>query len=114
MKIISIDVGIKNLALCLFSLDVVNNTADCEEDNESGLKVDKQITILKWDVVNLTQKEDVTCCGGDTGNLCTAEARFSKNGKYYCLKHSKSASRSAANNIKRVPRRVRGHVLKPC
>ncbi len=89
MKIISIDVGIKNLALCLFSLDVINNTSACEEDNESGLKVDKKITILKWDVVNLTQKDDVTCCGGDTGSLCTAEARFSKNGKYYCLKHSK-------------------------
>ena len=73
MKIISIDVGIKNLALCLFSLDVINNTAACEEDNESGLKVDKKITILKWDVVNLTQKDDVTY--GFTERLFQNECR---------------------------------------
>jgi hypothetical protein len=67
-KIISIDVGIKNLAFCLFSVnDQTHNQ------------------ILLWDVVNLSQKTEIKCC--DQG--CNSPVKFSKNGKYYCLKHAK-------------------------
>ena len=70
-KIISIDVGIKNLAFCLFSInDQTHNQ------------------ILLWDVVNLSQKTEIKCC--DTG--CNSPVKFSKNDTYYCLKHAKKNS----------------------
>lgn len=70
-KIISIDVGIKNLAFCLFSVnDQTHNQ------------------ILLWDVLNLSQKTEIKCC--DTG--CNSPVKFSKNGEYYCLKHAKKHS----------------------
>ena len=70
-KIISIDVGIKNLAFCLFSInDQTHNQ------------------ILLWDVVNLSQKTEIKCC--DTG--CNSPVKFFKNDTYYCLKHAKKNS----------------------
>jgi len=84
MKILSIDVGIKNLALCLFSLSSVSG-----EGVEETLSLDKNVKILKWDVVNLTQKEDLKCCSLDVSGGCLAEVKFAKNGKHYCTKHSK-------------------------
>lgn len=67
MKILSIDVGIKNLAFCLFSV------------TESREK-----TVLLWDTVNLSQPlEDVRC------QDCLKVAKFTKHGKFYCLKHAK-------------------------
>ena len=72
MKILSIDVGIKNLAFCLLS------------------KTNEHFTIAKWDVVNLSQKIDLKCQEIDkTGKLCDKPAKFTKNAKCYCLKHSK-------------------------
>ena len=70
-KIISIDVGIKNLAFCLFSVN--------EQMHNQ---------ILLWDVVNLSQKTEIKCC--DTG--CNSPVKFSKNDIYYCLKHAKKNS----------------------
>ena len=67
-KIISIDVGIKNLAFCLFSIN--------EQTHNQ---------ILIWDVLNLSQKTEIKCC--DQG--CNSAVKFSKNGSYYCLKHAK-------------------------
>ena len=47
MNLLSIDVGIKNLALCLIHLDETNN-----------------FKIEKWDVVNLCKEVKQTCeCG---------------------------------------------------
>ena len=53
MKILSIDVGIKNLAFCLFDKD-------------------EHFKVTKWDIVNLTEEECLKCsfveknitCGG--------------------------------------------------
>ena len=45
MRIISIDVGIKNLALCLFE----------KAENTDYFK------ILKWDVLNLSEQENYKC-----------------------------------------------------
>lgn len=92
--IVSIDVGIKNLALCLLKYE--NN--------------DKH-TIESWDVIDLTQSPaqspaqsiDIVyahkCCGvnksgKDKGKLCTKQPMFrSPSGeKYYCKVHSKSIS----------------------
>ena len=72
MKILSIDVGIKNLALCLLS--------------KSG----ENFTIANWNVVNLSQKIELKCQEVEkTGQSCNKPAKFTKNSKCFCLKHSK-------------------------
>lgn len=73
MKILSIDVGIKNLAFCLFEKP--------EGDNE--------YKIAKWDVINLSQDLEMKCCEIEKTAFCNKPAKFSKNGKCYCLKHCK-------------------------
>jgi hypothetical protein len=78
MKILSIDVGIKNLALCLLC-----KPATSQSDITSW-------GIQKWDVVDLTQKEDPAKCGEIVKfKICNKPAKFIKNCKYFCLKHSK-------------------------
>jgi hypothetical protein len=73
MKILSIDVGIKNLAFCLLCKSATNDWS-----------------ILKWDVVDLTQKEDIAKCGViDKFKLCNKPAKYTKDGQCFCLKHSK-------------------------
>ena len=68
MKILSIDVGIKNLAYCL---------------------MERGVTICKWDVIDLTADLKKQCNITDKNGKCTSCAKFMKNGIYYCLKHSK-------------------------
>ena len=70
MKIVSIDVGIKNLSFCLFEI------------NES-------IKIIKWDNINLGEKTELKCIEIDKNGLCDKPAKFAKDDKCYCLKHSK-------------------------
>jgi hypothetical protein len=73
MKLLSVDVGIKNLAFCLF---VKPDGKDYYE-------------IAKWDVVNLSQQLEYKCCHLEKGAVCDKPAKFSKSGKHYCLKHAK-------------------------
>jgi hypothetical protein len=73
MKILSIDVGIKNLAFCLFEKPPGNN----------------EYKILKWDVVNISSDIESKCCEIEKQIFCNKPAKFSKNGKCYCLKHCK-------------------------
>jgi hypothetical protein len=68
MKLLSIDVGIKNLAYCLMSTD----------------------SIIKWDVINL--------CGADPiCTTCKKPAKFTNQAQddqaqaYFCLKHAKTS-----------------------
>ena len=75
MKILSIDVGIKNLAFCLFSKSV--------EHEENYFHIDK------WDSINLAQQNDMKCLEIEKNQPCNKSAKFTKNGKCYCLKHSK-------------------------
>lgn len=64
MNLLSIDVGIKNLALCLIHLDKENN-----------------FEIIKWDVINLCKEEKQKCnCGKNASHIF--------NNIYYCKKHS--------------------------
>jgi len=75
MKILSIDVGIKNLAFCLFSKSV--------EQEEHFFHIDK------WDSINLAQQSETKCLEIEKNQPCNKPAKFTKNGKCYCLKHSK-------------------------
>jgi len=73
MKILSIDVGIKNLAFCLF------------EKTPTA----QQFKVAKWDVINLSQEETLTCGFTEKNVLCNKQAKFKKDDKCYCVKHSK-------------------------
>jgi len=102
--ILSIDVGIKNLSFCLFEIF------------EYESKKENQIKVLKWDNIDLTKQDDIgsKCIYIDDSNddnlkvketknkskkiknvvgplaeICNKPAKFIKDGKCYCLKHSK-------------------------
>jgi hypothetical protein len=84
-KLISFDIGIKNMAFCLF--DMSNSTPD----------------IQKWDVLNLMNAVENTqqlctcqlkgkpakkCTIPSSPKLCNKKAKYEKNGQYYCEKHA--------------------------
>jgi hypothetical protein len=74
MKILSIDVGIKNLAFCLL-----------EKPHDS-----LHFKITKWDVVNVSEEEEtLKCCYVEKNVICNKPAKFVKDDKCFCLKHSK-------------------------
>ena len=74
MKVLSIDVGIKNLAFCLFDK---SSTA-------------QQFKITKWDIINISeQEENAKCCFIEKNVVCNKPAKFKKDETCYCLKHSK-------------------------
>lgn len=74
MKILSIDVGIKNLAFCLFDK---SPTAE-------------QFKITKWDSIDISEKEDSRKCVFVEKNIiCNKQAKFKKEDNCFCLKHSK-------------------------
>jgi hypothetical protein len=72
MKLLSIDVGIKNLSICLFELELTS-----------------QLKVIKWDNINLSEKIESNCIEVDKNGLCNKPAKYVKDGKCYCLKHSK-------------------------
>ena len=75
MKILSIDIGIKNLAFCLF------DTND-----------DQKFKITKWDIVNLSEEHTLQCVEIDKNNVCNKPAKFKKENVCYCAKHAKKRS----------------------
>ena len=86
MKFLSIDVGIKNLSFCLF----------CNNENTW--------TILHWDNVDLTQQNGLQCMETiSTGGICGKPAKFSKDDKCYCLKHSKKCEYLLPQNDFQMP-----------
>ena len=70
MKILSIDVGIKNLAYCLLDID-----NDKDKDKHD-------FKIIKWDTINLLEQKKCS--------KCDKPAKFSKNNIDYCRKHAKN------------------------
>ena len=74
MKVLSIDVGIKNLAFCLFDK---SPTAE-------------QFKVTKWDIIDISEQEDNMICGFvEKNEICNKPAKFKKNDNCFCLKHSK-------------------------
>jgi len=72
MNIISIDVGMKHLAYCIF------------EVHDSSYK------ILDWGVEDLCNTENNKQCMFVTkGKQCTRGSKYFKDGKYYCKAHAK-------------------------
>jgi hypothetical protein len=74
MKILSIDVGIKNLAFCLFDKSSTND----------------HFKITKWDIIDISEQENIIICGFiEKNEICNKPAKFKKDDNCYCLKHSK-------------------------
>ena len=74
MKILSIDVGIKNLAFCLFDKSPTS----------------EHFKVTKWDIIDISEQENTIICGFVEKNvICNKPAKFKKDDKCYCLKHSK-------------------------
>ena len=96
MKILSIDVGMKYLAYCLF--------------NCGG---DQNLCISSWGVLDLCGQVKVTCSGKLSNEKpCTKTGKLHKDGKYFCKIHAKRANyKIPTNNLtpKRLSRqRVKG------
>lgn len=74
MKILSIDVGIKNLAYCLVNYD------------------NEKMFIEEWDVINICGEKNMICKELTKKNtVCLKKATFFKKEKYYCKTHSKNS-----------------------
>ena len=76
MKIISFDIGIKNLAYCCFYVSSQN-----------------KFEIESWDVINLCEETNYKCCEQNKKKQpCTKEAKYHKNNFYYCKQHAKKSN----------------------
>jgi len=73
MKILSIDVGIKNLAFCLFYKSPESN----------------HFKVIKWDIINISEEEILKCGIIEKNILCNKPAKFKKDNNCFCAKHSK-------------------------
>lgn len=87
MNLISFDIGIKNMAYCIFSINTEAN----------------QLTISSWNTLNLMNAEPIqhicTCVTKPKSTKknktpadipCKRPAKYQKNGVYYCDKHAKA------------------------
>jgi len=71
MKILSIDVGMKNLAFCL-------------------LNYENDYTIEKWDIIDLCENTTNICKGKLKNNeRCSKIAKYTKENEFYCKTHAK-------------------------
>ena len=77
MKLLSIDIGIKNLALC--SMVIKDGVFD----------------ILQWEVVNLCNPEPTCQCvitKKKENKVCDKKATYEKDGEFYCKTHAKKTT----------------------
>jgi hypothetical protein len=88
MKLISIDVGTRNLAYCITRVEGGGGSLVFSEN--SGAK----ICIEDWNVIDLTQQPVIPCCSMPVGRptderLCGKKSAFFKNTEYFCCVHAK-------------------------
>ena len=88
MKILSIDIGIKNLAVAIL------------EQQE-----DDKFIIIKWDIINLCNT--IPSCYN-----CKKSAKFFKKNEYYCKQHTKNSEyKIPATNIKNLHKQNMANLL---
>jgi hypothetical protein len=92
MKVLSIDVGIKNLAYCLFEYDdnisqLYQETTKLED--VKMINILDSIKIVLWDVVDICKTgNEPKCCF----NGCNTVPKFYKADSHYCRKHAKNGT----------------------
>lgn len=100
MKLISIDVGMKNLAYCLLDVDTDAKLANSKIN----------YTILDWNVINLTDSDKYVCqCLTKNNKACNKKAKYFKNTSYYCKTHAKQSTHKIPTdelNIKKLDKRL--------
>ena len=107
MRVLSIDVGIKNLAFCLFEKEGKEGNVKEGNIKEGNVKEYKNhFKIIKWDTIDISNSinEDVKKCEfiDDTilkkknqnsknshKEKCNQPSKFKKGDKCFCLKHAK-------------------------
>lgn len=94
MKILSIDVGMKNLALCLLDVDISKN-----------------YDIILWDTVNLCKDKDIKCYCNKKKGKCNANAIYHKNNIYYCKTHAKQHNLYKLPPIELKPNNIKKYKL---
>jgi len=86
MRVLSIDVGMRNLAYCLFERD----TNDHDTNGATPESMMKQLSIVAWDTVNLCDTVDAekpiapTCSSAG----CKFAAKFMHDSSYHCTRHA--------------------------
>jgi hypothetical protein len=80
MKVLSIDVGIKNLAFCILA------------------RPESVMQIEKWGVIDLSEEVNHTCSVIEKGAPCFKPAKFKKDSLCFCLKHSKKQTYQIPTN----------------
>jgi len=104
MKILSIDVGIKNLAYCI--VDTCNN----------------DYYINKWDVINLCESQHICQhIKKDKKNKkdkpCTNKAKYTKNNNFFCKIHAKNQEYYIATtdlNMKKLKKSKIQNIIEIC
>lgn len=93
MKILSIDIGIKNLAYCLIDISGMNKIAF---DNCSNINQSNNFQIDKWDICNLCGTEPL-CNYVTKKGVCNKKASYSDESvdivNYYCKIHAKKTEK---------------------
>jgi len=98
MIILSIDVGLKNLAYCLFFIE--NKTQYC---------------IKMWDTINLCNNGPMQCGAVIKSKQCSNKAKYTKDNLYYCKIHAKKTPYQIPTpntNIKKVKKMDKGELSK--
>ena len=75
MKVLSFDVGIKNMAYCILKIDNSN------------------VEIVDWNIINLMDEviQHICSCSQKNGKSCTSKAKYYQSDNYYCEKHAKNS-----------------------
>ena len=108
MKILSIDVGMKNLAYCMFYIHNHNK----DSNNKNNINTN-HYEICQWDVIDIcssdnTPSSSFNCCATlkkkrkkkkndkdekhekhENNMICNKKAKYCKNNNYYCKTHAK-------------------------
>lgn len=111
MKILSFDVGIRNLAFCYFEIPNELYKKDKEINQLIG-----NIKIIKWDIINLSNDEKNIICNGlnKNGKCCKSKALYKKKNIYYCKKHASETGfilPTRENTIKSIKKRKKQDII---
>lgn len=120
MKVLSFDVGIRNLAYCLFDIPesyMNNENNNIKNDNINELL--KNIHIIDWDIINLVDDEKHLLCNSKNknGKDCKNKAHYKKNNEYYCKKHAMNCKYiipSKTNKISFIKKHKKGELIQYC